>query len=121
LALSKAGEGARAAWSARDFDALVAGGVRIQLQLPGADPSAAVGQAQAVALLRAYVRGTVEVGLRVENAREVGPDRAFVELSRRYRAEGTDEVREEGILLGYRWSRGEGGWRLADLRVVPHP
>lgn len=120
-ALARAGEAARAAWAVRDFAALVGGGARIQLQLPGADPSAAVGQAQAVALLRAHVRGTQEVEVRVESAREVGPDRAFVELRRRYRVDGTTEVREERILLGYRWSAGEGGWRLADLRVAPHP
>lgn len=116
--LTAAGEAARAAWEARDFAALVGGGTRIQLRLPGADPSAAVGQAQAVALLQAYVRGTVEVDLKVESAREVGPDRAFVELRRRYRMEGTDEVRGEGILLGYRRSRADGSWRLAELRVA---
>ena len=116
--LTAAGESARAAWEKRDFGALIGSGTRIQLRLPGADPSAAVGQAQAVALLRAYVRGTLEVELQVESAKEVGPDRAFVELRRRYRVEGTDEVRTEGVLLGYRRAKGDGGWRLAELRVA---
>lgn len=116
--LSAAGESARAAWEKRDFDALLGSSTRIQLRLPGADPSTAVGQAQAVALLQAYVRGTREVELQVESAKEVGPDRAFVELRRRYRVDGTDEVRAEGVLLGYRRARGGGGWRLAELRVA---
>ena len=116
--LSAAGESARAAWEKRDFGALLGSSTRIQLRLPGADPSTAVGQAQAVALLQAYVRGTREVELQVESAKEVGPDRAFVELRRRYRVDGTDEVRAEGVLLGYRRARGDGGWRLAELRVA---
>ena len=116
--LSAAGDSARAAWEKRDFGALMGSSSRIQLRLPGADPSTAVGQAQAVALLRAYVRGTLEVELKVESAKEVGPDRAFVELRRRYRVDGTDEVRAEGVLLGYRRSKGDGGWRLAELRVA---
>lgn len=116
--LSAAGESARVAWERRDFGALIGSGARIQLRLPGADPSTAVGQAQAVALLKAYVRGTLEVELKVESAREVGPDRAFVDLRRRYRIDGTEEVRTERILLGYRRARGDGGWRLAELRVA---
>lgn len=118
-ALAAAGERARAAWQARDFRALVAGAPRLQLQLPGADPSPAVGQAQAVTLLAAYVRGTLELGVELVSAREVGPDRGFVELRRRYRPEGTQEERTELILIGYRRGGGAGTWRLTELRAAP--
>ena len=114
--LAAVGDSARLAWKSRDFSQLVVPGTRIQLRLPGADPSTGVGQAQAVALLRAYVRGTIELATEVLSAREVGPDRAFVELRRRFRLDGTAEERVESVLLGYR--RGRGGWRLVDLRVV---
>ena len=117
--LAAAGEAARSAWMAGDFARLVAGGARIQLRLPGADPSAGVGQAQAVALLRGYVQGTTEVQVTVVSAREVGPDRAFVDLRRRYRLDGTQEERVESVLLGYR--RAGGGWLLVDLRVDSAP
>ncbi|HEU4763051.1 MAG TPA: hypothetical protein VFS28_00240 [Gemmatimonadales bacterium] len=118
-ALAAAGARARAAWQARDFPALVAGAPRLQLQLPGADPSPAVGQAQAVALLTAYVRGTVELGVEVVSARQVGPDRGFVELRRRFRPEGTQEERTELVLIGYRRAGGAGAWRLTELRATP--
>ena len=117
--LAAAGEAARSAWMAGDFARLVAGGARIQLRLPSADPSAGVGRAQAVALLRGYVQGTTEVLVTVESAREVGPDRAFVDLRRRYRLDGTQEERVESVLLGYR--RVGSGWMLVDLRVDAAP
>lgn len=117
VALAEVGTSAAKAWQARDFARLIDPGTTIQLRLPGADPSASVGQAQAVALLRAYVRGTTELSTEVRSAREVGPDRAFVDLRRHFRPDGTSEERVESVLLGYR--RGASGWRLADLRVVP--
>lgn len=113
------GEQARSAWVAGDFPALVSGVTRLQLRLPGLDPSAAIGQAQAVALLRSYVRGTIELGVAVEGAREVGPNRGFVELLRRYRLDGTQEERTETVLLGYRRAPATRTWRLVELRVAP--
>ena len=116
--LRAAGDEARAAWLAGDFPELVAGVTRLQLRLPGLDPSAAVGPAQAVALLRSYVRGTIELEVTVKGARDVGPDRGFVELLRRYRLEGTQEERTETILLGYRRSPTTRVWRLVELRAT---
>ena len=117
--LAIVGESARSAWTERDFARLFAGGTHVQLRLPGADPSAGVGEAQAVSLLRAYVRGTTDLGVESVSAREVGTGRAFVDLKRRYRLDGTQEERVESVLLGYR--RAGTGWRLVDLRVLPGP
>jgi hypothetical protein len=117
--LAIVGESARTAWAERDFARLVAGGTHVQLRLPGADPSAGVGEAQAVSLLRDYVHGTTDLAVELVSAREVGTGRAFVDLRRRYRPDGTQEERVESVLLGYR--RVGARWRLVDLRVLPGP
>ena len=38
----------------------------------------------------------------VRAAREVEPGRGYVELQRRYRVAGTQDVRTQSLLLGYR-------------------
>lgn len=113
--LDAAAQAARQAWEGHDMVTLVAGGARTLIQLPGADPSGPVGRDQAVALLRDYVRGTEEVETVVRTAREVGPGRGFVELIRRYRVVGTQQVRSQSLLLGY--VRGNGSWVLAEVRI----
>ena len=113
--LDAAAQAARRAWEVHDMAALVAGGARTLLQLPGADPSGAVGGDQAAALLREYVRGTEEVATVVRTARAVGPGKGFVELLRRYRVAGTQQVRTQTLLLGY--VRGNGAWVLAEVRI----
>jgi hypothetical protein len=39
-----------------------------------------------------------------------------VELQRRYRVGGTQDVRSQALLLGYR--RGQKGWILVEFRVI---
>jgi hypothetical protein len=114
--LDAAAEHAREAWFRHDAAGLVADSPRLQLQLPGADPSAALGPEQAGALLRDFLSGAQEVETVVRAARETEPGRGYVELQRRYRVAGTQEVRIQGLLLGYRRSRT--GWSLVELRVV---
>jgi hypothetical protein len=46
----------------------------------------------------------------------VGPGRGYVELQRKYRVAGTQNVRTQALLLGYR--RGQRGWVLVEFRVV---
>jgi hypothetical protein len=46
----------------------------------------------------------------------VEPGRGYVELQRRYRIAGTQDVRTQSLLLGYRLART--GWSLVELRVV---
>jgi hypothetical protein len=114
--LGEAAESARQAWFAHDARGLVAGAPRLLVQLPGADPSIALGPAQAAALLADFMVQGVEVETVVRAAREVEPGRGYVELQRSYRIAGTQDVRTQSLLLGYRLLRS--GWRLVELRVV---
>ena len=114
--LGAAAEQARRAWFAHNAAALVADSPRLLVQLPGADPSAALGPEQAAALLRDFLASALEVETVVRAARETEPGRGYVELQRRYRITGTQEVRVQGLLLGYRKTRT--GWSLVELRVV---
>jgi hypothetical protein len=114
--LAAAAERARGAWFAHDAAGLVADSPRLLVQLPGADPSAALGPAQAAALLADFLATAQEVETTVRAAREVEPGRGYVELQRRYRITGTQDVRTQSLLLGYRQART--GWILVELRVV---
>jgi hypothetical protein len=114
--LRAAAEQARQAWFGHNAAALVADSPRLLLQLPGADPSAALGPEQAAALLADFFASAQEVETVVQAARETEPGRGYGELQRRYRITGTQEVRVQGLLLGYRKTRT--GWSLVELRIV---
>jgi hypothetical protein len=114
--LTEAAEDARAAWFQHDARGLVADAPRLLVQLPGADPSIALGPAQAAALLADFMVQGQEVETVVRAAKEVEPGRGYVELQRRYRIAGTQDVRVQSLLLGYRLLGT--GWRLVELRVV---
>ena len=114
--LGAAAEQARQAWFGHDPAALVADSPRLLIQLPGAEPSVALAPDQAAALLSDFLASGQEVETVVRAAREVGPGRGYVELQRRYRVAGTQNVRSQALLLGYR--RGQRGWVLVELRVV---
>jgi hypothetical protein len=114
--LDAAAERARQAWFRHDAAALVADTPRLLIQLPGADPSVALGPAQAAALLTDFLAPAQEVETLVRAAREVGPGRGYVELQRRYLVTGTQNVRIQVLLLGYRLGRT--GWSLVEFRVV---
>ena len=116
VALTDAAEAAREAWFEHDARALVAEAPRLLVQLPGADPSIALGPAQAAALLTDFMVQGQEVETVVRAAKEVEPGRGYVELQRRYRIAGTQDVRVQSLLLGYRLL--STGWRLVELRVV---
>src|SRR6266851_2091111 len=103
--------------ASRAKQALLAQSSNLLLQIPGADPSSPLGRAQAVELLRRYLRGAEERGLDITAIREVEPGKGFVELTRRYVVSGTAEVRRETLFLGYRLESKE--WRLAELRSAP--
>jgi hypothetical protein len=113
--LDREADKARRAWHAHDASALVAGTSRVQIRLPGADPSGAIGPEQAAALLRDFMASAEEVETVARSAREVEPGRGYVELQRRYRVSGTQDVRSQTLLLGYRM--GPSGWVLVELRV----
>ena len=115
--LAAAAERARGAWFAHD-----AGGAR------RGQPSAPGAAAGCRPVRRRWARPrprrcwptssppTQEVETTVRAAREVEPGRGYVELQRRYRVAGTQDVRTQSLLLGYRLART--GWSLVELRVV---
>jgi hypothetical protein len=114
--LGAAAEQARRAWFRHNPAALVADSPRLLIQLPGAEPSVALGPDQARALLADFLAAGQEVETLVRAAREVGPGRGYVELQRKYRVAGTQNVRTQALLLGYRL--GQRGWVLVEFRVV---
>jgi len=115
--LSEAAERAKQAITAHDAQALVGQSSNVVLQIPGADPSSPLGKAQAIELLRRYLRPAEERGLDVTAIREVERGKGFIEITRRYVVSGTTELRHETLFLGYRLLDGE--WRLAELRSAP--
>lgn len=115
--LSAAADLAKQAWSAHDPEGLVGKSSNIVLQIPGADPSSPLGRAQAIELLRRYMRPAEERGLDIATIREVEAGKGFVELTRRYVVAGTSELRRETLFLGYRLQSDE--WRLVELRNAP--
>lgn len=115
--LPEAAERAKQSLLAHDPQALVGQSSSLVLQIPGADPSSPLGRAQAIALLRRYLRLAEERGIDVTAIREVEPGKGFVELTRRYVVAGTSELRHETLFLGFRLVAGE--WRLAELRSAP--
>ena len=115
--LPEAAEQARRAWLAHDPQALVGQSSSIVLQIPGADPSSPLGRAQAIELLRRYLRPVEERGLDVTVVREVEAGKGFVEMTRRYVVAGTSELRSETLFLGFRLQAGR--WGLVELRSAP--
>ena len=114
--LADAAEQAREACFAHNAAALVAHSPSLLVQLPGAEPSVALAREQAAALLADFLASGQEVETLVRAAREVGPDRGYVELQRKYRIAGTQNVRVQMLLLSYR--RNQGVWTLVEFRVV---
>lgn len=114
--LSDAAQRAKRAWMAHDAPTLVGQSSSLILQIPGAEPSAALGRNQAVELLQRYLRSTEERGLDITAVREVETGKGFVELTRRYVVAGTTELRRETLFLGFRLIGRE--WRLAELRTA---
>lgn len=117
VTLPEAAERAKQAWLAHDPQALVGQSPSLVLQIPGADPSSPLGRAQAVELLRRYLRSVEERGLDVTVIREVEPGKGFVEVTRRYVVSGTTELRRETLFLGFRLQGGR--WALSELRSAP--
>lgn len=108
-------ESARRSLERGDLPGLLRSSDRIQLQLPSAQPSGAVGAGQAEAALRGLLGRGADPRVRLIRFREVGRDRGYVELRREYRTVGGGEARGQQVLLGYR--RAEGGWVLVEVRV----
>jgi hypothetical protein len=114
--LEEAAHRAVAGWLAHDAEAVVGQSGRVALQIGGADPSAAVSRAQAVALVARYLRPAEERRLDIVAIREVEAGRGVVELERRYVVRGTSDPRRETVFLGFR--RVGQRWVLGELRIA---
>src|SRR5687767_15836908 len=101
-ALVEAAERAREAWFTHNPAALIGGSPRVLIQLPGADPSVALGPAQAAALLADFLAPSQEVEVLVRAAGQVESGRGYVELQRRYRVAGSQDGRLQILVLSYR-------------------
>jgi hypothetical protein len=111
-----AAQRAAQAWRRHDFAALFAADGEVRLQLPGAEPTGPLRAAQAAELLRAFVEGVTEESAEVAVVRRIDPDRAYVEVERRFAVRGTNARRAQTVYLGMR--REGSGYRLVEIRVV---
>lgn len=115
--LAGAAQRAAAAWLAHDATTLVGRSSAVVLQIPGADPSAPLGRAQAVELLRRHFQSAAERRVDVAATREVEAGRGVVELDRHYVVRGTSDERRETVFLGFRLVQGQ--WMLSEVRTAP--
>lgn len=115
--LDAAAQRVRAAWLSHDPAGLLQGSPGVVLQIPGADPSSAIGRDQAGELLSRFFRTSVERSVEISVAREVEEGRGYVEMVRRFVVAGTSEERRETVFLGLRWTGGR--WAVVELRAAP--
>jgi hypothetical protein len=115
ITLRTVAEQTRGFWQAQDARGLVNQASQLLLQLPEADPSAPVDRDQAAELLRDFFRNADEVETRITDVREMDAGLGLVELRRRFRVRGTQEIQEQRVLLSYRASGN--GWMLVELRI----
>lgn len=104
-------------WMHHDFNAMVGTGSAVMVHLPGAEPSSPLRPTQAAELLRAFAEGAQEIEVTILVARNVDPDRAYVEAQRVYQARGTDLRRTQALYFGFR--RSGTGYRLVEIRALP--
>ena len=114
--LADAAQRAESAWQKHDPAALVGRSSAVVLQIPGADPSAALGRAQAIELLRRHFQSATERRVAVGAIREREPGRGVVELDRVYVVRGTDDERHETVFLGFQLVQGQ--WLLVEVRTA---
>jgi len=104
-------------WMHHDFGAMVGTGAAVMVHLPGAEPSSPLRPTQAAELLRAFAEGSRELEVTILVARNVDPDRAYVEAERVYQPRDTDLRRSQALYFGFR--RTPAGYRLVEVRALP--
>jgi hypothetical protein len=114
--LEDAARRAESAWQSHDANALVGRSSAVVLQLPGAEPSAALGRAQAIELLRRYFQSTSERRVAVGAVSQREPGRGVVELERVYVVRGTEDERRETVFLGFQLQNEQ--WLLVEVRTA---
>ena len=104
-------------WMRHDFGAMVGTGAAVMVHLPGAEPSSPLRPTQAARLLSAFAEGTREISVEILVARNVDPDRAYVEAQRVYQPRDTELRRSQALYFGFR--RTSRGYRLVEIRALP--
>ena len=115
--LLDAARSAAAQWMQHDFAGLVGTGEAIMVHLPGAEPSSPLRPTQAAALLKTFTEGARELDFTLLVARNVEPDRAYVEAQRLFQFQGTDVQHTQTIYFGFR--RVGESYRLVEVRALP--
>ena len=113
--LAQVARDAREAVMRGDFGSLVPTPAGVQLRLPGIQPSGSLPRAQANATLKDVFRRTETSEVTIEDFREVGGGRAFVELRREYRVQGSSGRKSQKILFSYR--KNGNSWELVEVRA----
>lgn len=114
--LAAAAERARRAWQAQQPAELIGRTDRVTISMPGVVPSEALGAAQASAMFREVFAKATELETTIQQLTEVTPDEGSVELRRRFRPAGTQEVRRQVVLLAFR--KRAGTWLLQEVRLL---
>lgn len=114
--LAAAAERARRAWQAQQPAELIGRTERVTISMPGVVPSEALGAAQASAMFREVFARATELETTIQQMTEVTPDEGSVELRRRFRPAGTQEVRRQVVLLAFR--KRAGTWLLQEVRLL---
>ena len=117
--LDAAVERARQAWLEHDVNGLVSlsDNTVLRLHLPGVARAASLRPGQAEKLLRQYLKHSEEREFTLLELRQLAPDHAYAEVSRRYVVEGTTEERAETAFFGFRLLSGR--WQLREVRITP--
>lgn len=114
--LAAAAERARRAWQAQQPAELIGRTERVTISMPGVVPSEALGAAQASAMFREVFAKATELETTIQQLTEVTPDEGSVELRRRFRPAGTQEVHRQVVLLAFR--KRAGTWLLQEVRLL---
>lgn len=114
--LAAAAERARRAWQSHQPEDLIGRSGKVTVSLPATAPSDALEPAQATALLKDVFDKATELETVIRAVRSTAPDAGYVELRRRFRLVGTQEVGQQTILLSYR--RVGAVWFLGEVRVL---
>ena len=106
---------ARNAFTTRDFGLLFDERRPVRLELPNQTAAVSVRGRVAAASLASLVRRTQDVDLTAVDSAEVAPGYGYLELLRRYRVMGTDEIQTQRVLISVK--REEETWRIVEFWV----
>jgi hypothetical protein len=107
---------ARRAFVAHDFRTLLEGSPGVLLHLPGDMGAPRLSSGVAGATLRAFLGRSREVGVVIDEAREVEEQFGYVQLHRRFRPPGVSEDEKQQILVSFR--QVNGAWRVVEVLVL---